>query len=341
MILTADTFKLRQRQEFTDRESWLAARRGHIGGSEAAAICGVSPWASAFDVWLFHTTGLAGEVGEPAYWGTKHERALLEWLQENRPDLQISHSELTIYTNDDYPFMACTPDGFAFGDDGMALIEAKCTGVHMVDRWGDEGTDQVPDEVLIQCLHSLIILNLQTCYIPLLIGGNQGRLYIVQRGEETKATEQKIIAAEREFWEKYVLTGDEPELGDSKGAENYLKKKFPRHEGEDPAVATEPEAAEIYKLKELFLVKDAAEKVYKAQANEVKGLIGDRPGLIAPAGKVTWKRTRDAEKTDWQLVALQLQPIVNEATFKQAVVDQTATKPGYRVFLKPRNWGKE
>ena len=235
--------------------------------------------------------------------------------------------------------MSCT--NIAMTDRKFYLIEAKSTGAQNGDRWGDEGTDQVPDEVLIQCLHNLIVLDLQICYIPLLIGGNKYQLYVVERSEATKVTEEKIIAAEREFWEKYIVTGNEPDYGDSPGAEAYLKKKFPRHEGEDSVVATDPEAAAIYKLKQLFLVTHTAEKVYNGQVNKVKGLIGDRPGLIAPAGKVTWRRTRDSEKIDWQLVALQLQPLINEATFQKAKDDQTATKPGYRVFNKPRNWGKE
>ena len=34
------------------RDAWLAARRSGIGGSDIAAICGLSPYQTPYDVWL-------------------------------------------------------------------------------------------------------------------------------------------------------------------------------------------------------------------------------------------------------------------------------------------------
>jgi predicted phage-related endonuclease len=34
-----------------NRADWLEWRRGGIGGSDVAAILGVSPWRTEFDVW--------------------------------------------------------------------------------------------------------------------------------------------------------------------------------------------------------------------------------------------------------------------------------------------------
>ena len=35
----------------TDRDEWLAWRRGGIGASDIAGILGISPWASPYSVW--------------------------------------------------------------------------------------------------------------------------------------------------------------------------------------------------------------------------------------------------------------------------------------------------
>ena len=53
------------------REQWLEERRKGIGGSDAAAIAGLSPWKSPVAVWLEKTGQVEPEEpGEAAYWGT-------------------------------------------------------------------------------------------------------------------------------------------------------------------------------------------------------------------------------------------------------------------------------
>ncbi len=37
---------------YSDRQEWLTQRRRGIGGSDAAAILGLNPWVSPFDVYL-------------------------------------------------------------------------------------------------------------------------------------------------------------------------------------------------------------------------------------------------------------------------------------------------
>ena len=49
----------------TDRAAWLDARRGFVGGSDVAALCGLSPWKNAVDLFL-DKTGRAPDEGEPS-----------------------------------------------------------------------------------------------------------------------------------------------------------------------------------------------------------------------------------------------------------------------------------
>lgn len=39
-------------EEMQDRSKWLEMRKSGIGGSEAAAIVGLNPWKSAFQLWM-------------------------------------------------------------------------------------------------------------------------------------------------------------------------------------------------------------------------------------------------------------------------------------------------
>ena len=44
------------RKHFEDRDSWLIGRQElGIGGSDAAAVCGLSPWTSPVELWRIKT----------------------------------------------------------------------------------------------------------------------------------------------------------------------------------------------------------------------------------------------------------------------------------------------
>ena len=49
----------------TDRAAWLDARKGFVGGSDVAALCGLSPWRTAIDIFL-DKSGRAPDEGEPS-----------------------------------------------------------------------------------------------------------------------------------------------------------------------------------------------------------------------------------------------------------------------------------
>lgn len=329
------------------KEAWLAKRRGFIGGSDAAKVCGVSPWGNSFDVWLEKTQGLMSDDSEPAYWGRKHERGLLERFQEDHPEIIVKSLKHRIFEHPDLIWMGCTPDALIVGDnDVIAIVEAKSTAMTQAGRWGDEGTDRVPDEVLIQCLHNLIVVSghvgrrINVCYVPLLVGGNQYREYIVRRGPEAEETQRKVIAAERDFWEKNVVARVEPEFGDSPVAADYLKRKYPADK-KPVEIASEKEAEAIAKLKETFLAKQQIESAYNGQVNKIKDMIGDRAGLESSLGRVTHRRSKDGERTDYKAVAYNLEPLINQASFQAAIAEYTKTIPGSRRFVKPISWGKE
>lgn len=82
------------------RSEWLQGRRQGIGGSDVAAVLGLSPWKTALDVWN-DKLGLSEEKGmsEPAYWGTTLEDTVAKEFQKRtgykvqRVDYQFSDPE--------------------------------------------------------------------------------------------------------------------------------------------------------------------------------------------------------------------------------------------------------
>jgi putative phage-type endonuclease len=184
----------------------LAARRNYIGSSDAAAILGLDPFKSAYDVWLEKTADIEPDTSsEAAEIGNWIEPLLCKWAEDQvgwrmrmSPDTFVSPCGI----------LAANLDAIEDDDEPTHFIEAKSTG--LADDWGDEGTDQVPPRVVTQtaiafaCVHSL-----RVAWIPLLLGkhGLRRKLYRVNRDDGiVDAVADKC----RAFWRDHVLTRTPP-----------------------------------------------------------------------------------------------------------------------------------
>jgi len=170
-------------------------RVNSIGGSEAAAVLGLSPWKTPYQVWC-DKVGLSGEQeASPAMeWGTRLEPVIRQkYADETRRTVRWPVGDEYGYMQSErYPFMGATLDGMT--DDGRGLeIKTSRSGA----EWGDEGTDEVPQAYLIQCQHNMIVAGLEVFDIPLLIAGSDFRIYEVPADKELQAL---IIEREAEFW---------------------------------------------------------------------------------------------------------------------------------------------
>ncbi|MDP3766551.1 MAG: YqaJ viral recombinase family protein, partial [Dehalococcoidia bacterium] len=67
-----------------DDAAWLAARRAGIGGTDAAAILGLSPFRTPLDVYLDKTGAAQDERTEtqPMRWGKALEPVIAEAVEE-------------------------------------------------------------------------------------------------------------------------------------------------------------------------------------------------------------------------------------------------------------------
>jgi putative phage-type endonuclease len=161
-----------------------------IGGSEAAAVLGLSKWKTPYQVYLDKT----GQSGE------KEISSAMEWGLRLEPIIRQKYADVTGRTvrdpghmkSDKYPFMLCTPDGLT--DDGR-VVEIKTAGYPT--GWGEEGTDEIPTEYVIQCQHNMFVAGLPVADVPVLIRGNDFRLYEIHADQEIQ---QMMIEKEAAFW---------------------------------------------------------------------------------------------------------------------------------------------
>ncbi|OYP14015.1 hypothetical protein CFC35_05475 [Streptomyces sp. FBKL.4005] len=180
---------------------WHAARASGIGGSEIAAVLGLSPYESAFSLW-HRKQGLIGPVeeSEEMYWGKVHEPAICTRFAAEHPDLPVTPAPT--YAHPDRPWQIANPDRHA----GPDLLEAKSS--RDAEGWGEEGTDQIPVHYRAQCLWYMDVLGARRCWVAVLIAGSEYREYLVEYDEAEAAFMRDKAAA----FMASLAAGDRPAI---------------------------------------------------------------------------------------------------------------------------------
>jgi putative phage-type endonuclease len=184
-----------------EKALWLEERRKGIGGSDVAAIMGLSPWKTAYQVYREKRKEVEDWSGNDLTdWGKRMEPAIRQWYSDKTgrnvrlPDKIMYHPQ--------HPFMLASLDGFT--DDGR-VVEIKTA--RSGKNWGEPETNQIPDYYAVQVHHYMTITGFQVADIPVSIAGSSPSLYIVEADKEIS---EMIIEACAKFWER-VQSGNPPD----------------------------------------------------------------------------------------------------------------------------------
>lgn len=171
---------------------WHAARAAGIGGSEIAAVMGISPYESRFSLW-HRKQGLIAPVeeSEEMFWGKVHEpgiaarfASLHPWLVKPEPT----------YARHERPWQIANPDRQVYRTDRPnELLEIKTARDD--HGWGRTGTDDIPVHYRAQCLWYLDVTGARVCHVAVLIAGSEYREYVVDY-DETDALAMREAGAE-------------------------------------------------------------------------------------------------------------------------------------------------
>lgn len=279
------------------------ARLTGLGGSDAGAIAGVNPYAGPFDVWArFHVPDDGPEVEtEAAEWGHALEPLIAEKFAQ-RMGLRLIQPRET-FRHPTHDWMIGHVDRLS--EDGRVLVEVKTAGLRGADRWGDEGTDEVPEEYRLQVAHYCVVRpDVEVAFIPVLIGGQDFRIYEIPRDREL---EEMLVDLEHDFWTRHVLTGEPPPLDSSPRAREWASHLYPRALGPEREADEECIAAAVAYDKARAALAVATARRDAARSRLVE-LIGDTTGFRWGRNKATWTNNKDAAVTDWEAVARALRP---------------------------------
>jgi putative phage-type endonuclease len=178
---------------------WHATRTLGLGGSEIAAVLGLSKYESAFSLWHRKAGGIIPESDNPAMeWGRRLEGVVAAKFAENHPDLALVNTPGT-YRNRERTWQIANPDGVLFDDDRpfplapVAIYEGKTARYDY--EWGTPGTDEIPVPYLVQVRWYMDVFGVDTCHLAVLIGGSDYREYVIHPDADDTALMQSAGAA--------------------------------------------------------------------------------------------------------------------------------------------------
>jgi len=210
------------------REDWLEYRKKGIGGSDVAAIMGISPFATIRDL-FYNKTGVQPVIQEEeeSNWVAKEVGHRLEDLVaeifSKKTGLEVFPVRV-MFRHPLYPFMLADVDFFVRMPDGtFAILECKTCNYNAKDKWADEG---IPAHYVLQVRHYLSVMNMQKAFIACLYGNNENE-FVYRTIERDLIEEEDIIDQETYFWQEHVLKNVvPPEIVlsglESKNLEKYL-----------------------------------------------------------------------------------------------------------------------
>lgn len=188
------------------REAWIAERKKSIGGSDAAAIIGLSKWSSPYSVWAEKTGKLPEKEDSEAM---RIGRDLEDYVAQRFMEATGKHVRRrnAILYNERWPFAHANVDRLVDGE--RAGLECKTTSALNVKQF--HGTD-FPEQYYAQCVHYLAVTGLDKWYLAVLCIGRGFFVYEIERDEDEI---NALMDAEARFWE--LVETDTPPAAD--GAE--------------------------------------------------------------------------------------------------------------------------
>lgn len=262
-------------------EAQRKERVNYIGGSDAAAVMGMSRWTTPIQLWSEKAGVVAPEdiSGKfPVRFGTKAEDIVAEFFEEET-GLKVKKVKETIY-HKTHKFIAVNLDRRVVGED--AFVELKTSNARKKHEW--EG-DEIPKEYLIQCQHGLMVTGFAHCYIGVVFGNEEFVWKKIERDDEFIALLEK---REVEFWQNFVVPKVMPKQVMAEDTD-VLNKIYPYQvEGSEKRLGDE--AAVIAQQRQALLQDKAmvVSEIDRCDA-QLKAMMGEFETGRAGQYKITYK----------------------------------------------------
>jgi putative phage-type endonuclease len=287
----------------------MAERTSFIGGSDCAAVLGLSRWKTPLEVWAEKTGNIVPEdISEKLHikLGNRLEEVVAELFCE-KTGKKVRRVNETLF-HKQHSFLGANIDRRVVGED--TILECKTCSAWKAKEW--EGED-IPQEYVLQCLHYLAVTGAQKAYIAVLIGNQNFHFKEILRDEKIISD---ILKREVSFWQDFVEPKIMPAAMVSKNDDDALFKLFPS-EAEGKIIDGGDNAAVLFETLEAakqdyFNIKGLIDKT----ENEIKALMQDADTINGGKWRATW-REMISKRLDTTAIKEQ-EPAIAEKFTKQS-----------------------
>lgn len=270
-------------------DEWLEYRRRGIGGSDASAVLGISPFGTARD--LYYEKINVVTANEPENWVALKVGKLLEPLVaeifEHKTSIK-AYERKYMFQHPLYPWMLADLDYLVTLPDGTtAILEIKTTNYNARENWFYNGKEIVPAYYEAQGRHYMAVMNIDRVYYCCLYGNNE-REALIRHIDRDMAYESELIALESYFWHENVLVRNPPPFTeDGELIMETLRRQHGLSDKDAPPVQlTSLQFAKVARYLELQQEKklhDSEAKRIEAEMNRLKALIAAEMGKSCTA----------------------------------------------------------
>jgi predicted phage-related endonuclease len=269
-------------------------RSKFLGGSDAAAVMGLSPWATPVELWRLKTGRDTPEPPDPVRLKMLERGKRLEPFIRDMVIDKLRSMGLTVelidsnarYNDLEHQFLSCEID-FELQLTGTVIIgerevtfdgevvnaDAKSVTGFARKKWGEVDTEDVPIEYAAQFMHGLMVTGRRCCLVAALRSFDDVDIFWTVRDDETIAAMRPKLVS---FWLDHVQADVPPDpitFSD-------IKLLFPLDNGEATA-ATEDIAKDVAELREV-------KKKIKDLEDREKVLTFDIGEFISPNARLTY-----------------------------------------------------
>jgi putative phage-type endonuclease len=275
-------------------KEWLDLRHKYIGGSDCAALVGMNPYSSPYYVWAEKTDAIEPFAGNIATRTGEFLEPFIAKLWSEETGKKVRDDKQS-FLNDKYPWAIANIDRKVIGE--RAGLELKsCSELRLKEFKNGE----YPPNYYAQCVHYLGVTGFDKWYLGVLVGSRQLLTFEIERNEEEIAA---LMAAEEEFWNKYVLAGVQPPLDGSDATMNAIKEIYTGGIKEEIDL-TQYEGTLRHRKEVCSHIKSLTEEKNRVE-NAIKVLVGNHEKATCGSFTITWKEQptsgldREAIKRDY------------------------------------------
>ena len=300
------------------REEWLEARRKGIGGSDAAAIVGLNPWASAYELWA-DKMGLLPERpdSEAMRQGRDFEDYVASRFAEQEGVKVRRVNE--IITSEAYPWAIANIDRRIVGrDEGL---ECKTTSIMNLKKFRN---GEFPTQYYVQCMHYMAVTGWSAMWLAVLVLNQGFYVFRIERDEDEITA---LMEAEKTFWEEHILA-NVPPAPDGSDSVNEVQKALYSTSEPELEIDLTPKLEALQQLVETKKRIAELEKEKSRLEQTIKDELQEAGKGRAEGFKITWlqqeRTSLDTKALQEALPAFDLAPYRKTTTFRTFTIKEVS-----------------